>query len=126
MPPLRERREDIALLCSISLQRAQRNSRSTRSGCPPEALAFISDLSFPGNVRQLENLCHWLTVLAPAQVVKVEDLPLEVRQEAAAPRPRVHGVRAAGAARNISDGPSTVPAQPIQRGQQDWLAHADR
>ncbi|HWL74299.1 MAG TPA: helix-turn-helix domain-containing protein, partial [Burkholderiaceae bacterium] len=39
---------------------------------------------FPGNVRQLENLCHWLTVLAPAQVVKVEDLPLDVRHETAA------------------------------------------
>jgi len=35
-----------------------------------EAMRFISQQPFPGNVRQLENLCHWLTVLAPAQVVR--------------------------------------------------------
>ena len=47
-------------------------------------MAFLSEQEFPGNVRQLENLCHWLTVLAPAQVVKVEDLPVEMRQQQAA------------------------------------------
>jgi two-component system nitrogen regulation response regulator GlnG len=52
----------------------------------------------PGNVRQLENLCHWLTVLAPAQVVKVEDLPLEVRESALPPASAaaVGGAEAAG------------------------------
>ncbi|MEF9997129.1 MAG: helix-turn-helix domain-containing protein, partial [Burkholderiaceae bacterium] len=50
-----------------------------------EAVAFIARFAFPGNVRQLENLCHWLTVMAPAQGVKVEDLPLELRQESPAP-----------------------------------------
>jgi two-component system nitrogen regulation response regulator GlnG len=43
----------------------------------------VSQLPLPGNVRQLENLCHWITVLAPAQVVQVQDLPLELRQESA-------------------------------------------
>jgi two-component system nitrogen regulation response regulator GlnG len=50
-------------------------------------MRFISQLPFPGNVRQLENLCHWLTVLAPAQVIKVEDLPLELRRDSAATAP---------------------------------------
>ncbi|MCU0764754.1 MAG: nitrogen regulation protein NR(I), partial [Burkholderiaceae bacterium] len=45
----------------------------------------VEQMPLPGNVRQLENLCHWLTVLAPAQVVKVEDLPLELREPSPAP-----------------------------------------
>ena len=43
------------------------------------ALRFLSGLDFPGNVRQLENLCHWLTVMAPGQTVDVADLPPEMR-----------------------------------------------
>jgi two-component system, NtrC family, nitrogen regulation response regulator GlnG len=39
---------------------------------------------FPGNVRQLENLCHWLTVMAPGQVVELADLPAEFREAGAA------------------------------------------
>ena len=38
-------------------------------------------MPFPGNVRQLENLCHWLTVMAPGQTVEVADLPLEMRDQ---------------------------------------------
>jgi two-component system nitrogen regulation response regulator GlnG len=44
----------------------------------------ISRLDFPGNVRQLENLCHWLTVMAPGQVIEVGDLPAEFREQATA------------------------------------------
>jgi two-component system nitrogen regulation response regulator GlnG len=47
----------------------------------PEAAERIAQLPFPGNVRQLENLCHWLTVLAPAQMVHVSDLPEELQQQ---------------------------------------------
>src|SRR5574343_46645 len=45
-------------------------------------MAYLSSLPFPGNVRQLENLCHWLTVMAPGQTVDINDLPPELRQEA--------------------------------------------
>ena len=45
-----------------------------------QALSFISSLDFPGNVRQLENLCNWITVMAPGQVVEVADLPSELVQ----------------------------------------------
>ena len=48
-----------------------------------DALAHLSRLPFPGNVRQLENLCHWLTVMAPGQVIDVGDLPAEFRGQAA-------------------------------------------
>ena len=83
LPSLRERREDIALLAKHFLAKSAAELAVDTKRLSDEALAFISQLPFPGNVRQLENLCHWLTVLAPAQVVKVEDLPLDVRHETA-------------------------------------------
>src|SRR5690606_7836019 len=42
------------------------------------ALKLLGTFDFPGNVRQLENVCHWLTVMAPAQVIEIKDLPPEV------------------------------------------------
>ncbi|HXC41361.1 MAG TPA: helix-turn-helix domain-containing protein, partial [Burkholderiales bacterium] len=48
------------------------------------AMAYLASQDFPGNVRQLENICHWLTVMAPMQVVEVGDLPAELRESAAA------------------------------------------
>jgi len=47
------------------------------------ALQFFAAQEWPGNVRQLENVCHWVTVMAPGQVVDVKDLPPEVRGESA-------------------------------------------
>jgi two-component system nitrogen regulation response regulator GlnG len=85
LPPLRERAEDIPLLARHFLFKSAQELGVEPKRLSDEATRFISALPFPGNVRQLENLCHWLTVLAPAQVVKVEDLPLELRAEAAAP-----------------------------------------
>ena len=57
------------------------------------ALAWLSNFNFPGNVRQLENICHWLTVMAPSQVVEAKDLPPEVLG-AAAEQARALGVPA--------------------------------
>src|SRR5882757_646903 len=82
LPPMRERREDIGLLVRHFLAKSARELGVEPKRLSPEALKFISQLPLPGNVRQLENLCHWLTVLAPAQVVKIDDLPFEVRHEA--------------------------------------------
>jgi len=83
LPPLRERREDIPLLARHFLARSARELGVEPKRLTEEALQFVTQLPFPGNVRQLENLCHWLTVLAPAQWVRVEDLPPELRQERA-------------------------------------------
>ena len=85
LPPLRERREDIPLLARHFLARSARELGVESKRLTDEGLQFMSGLAFPGNVRQLENLCHWLTVLAPAQWVRVEDFPPELRQERAAP-----------------------------------------
>jgi two-component system nitrogen regulation response regulator GlnG len=50
-----------------------------------EAVAYLARLDLPGNVRQLENLCNWITVMAPGQMVEVKDLPRDVAHETAAP-----------------------------------------
>jgi two-component system nitrogen regulation response regulator GlnG len=78
LPALRDRREDIPLLTRHFLQHSAR-----QLGMPPKriseaALAQLVQFEFPGNVRQLENICHWLTVMAPALVVSPQDLPPEV------------------------------------------------
>jgi two-component system nitrogen regulation response regulator GlnG len=83
LPPLRERREDIPLLARHFLAKSARELGVEPKRLSEEALKHIQQLPFPGNVRQLENLCHWLTVLAPAQVVKLDDLPVELRTQGA-------------------------------------------
>jgi two-component system nitrogen regulation response regulator GlnG len=80
--PLRERRDDIPMLARHFLaQERARAWASTASGLTDAALQFLAAQEWPGNVRQLENVCHWVTVMAPGQVVDVKDLPPEVRGE---------------------------------------------
>jgi two-component system nitrogen regulation response regulator GlnG len=86
IPAMRERREDIPLLARHFLARSAQQLGVEPKRLSEEALAHIARLDLPGNVRQLENLCHWLTVMAPGQTVEVADLPAEVRGEAAAAR----------------------------------------
>jgi len=82
LPPLRERREDIPLLSRHFLARSARELGVETKQLSAAVLAHLQGCDFPGNVRQLENLCHWLTVMAPAQVVELADLPPEFRQGA--------------------------------------------
>src|SRR5688500_12450950 len=82
LPSLRERAEDIPLLAKHFLASSARQLGVEPKRMSEDALAFLSRLEFPGNVRQLENLCHWLTVMAPGQVVDTADLPAEFRSQA--------------------------------------------
>ncbi len=79
LPPLRERREDIPLLAQHFLQQAAARLKVEPKRLSEAALACLLHAPFPGNVRELENLCHWLTVMAPSPVVAPEDLPEEYR-----------------------------------------------
>ena len=79
LPPLRERREDIPLLAKYFLQKSARELNVEQKQFSEEALQHLSAQEFPGNVRQLENLCHWLTVMTPSQTVEIADLPTEWR-----------------------------------------------
>ncbi len=88
LPPLRERREDIPLLAKYFLQKSARELGVEHKALSDATLRFLTQQEFPGNVRQLENLCHWLTVMTPSQQVEVADLPSEWRtaEGDAAPR----------------------------------------
>ena len=83
LPSLRERAEDVPLLCRHFLALSAQQLGVEPKRLSEQALAHLARLEFPGNVRQLENLCHWLTVMAPGQVVDVADLPAEFRDQAA-------------------------------------------
>jgi len=79
LPSLSERREDVPLLARHFLAHSAKQLGVEPKRLSDEALEHLSRLEFPGNVRQLENLCHWLTVMAPGQVIELGDLPAEFR-----------------------------------------------
>lgn len=78
LPALRERREDVPMLTRHFLHTSARQLGVEPKRISEAALAQLAKFGFPGNVRQLENICHWLTVMAPAQVIEPKDLPPEV------------------------------------------------
>jgi two-component system nitrogen regulation response regulator GlnG len=85
LPALRERVEDIAPLARFFLQKSARELGVEGKRLTDAAVARLTRFDFPGNVRQLENICHWLTVMAPAQLVDAKDLPPELQARPAAP-----------------------------------------
>ncbi len=78
LPALRERREDIAMLTRHFLQQSAAQLGVEPKRISETSLGWLSYFDFPGNVRQLENICHWVTVMAPAQMIEPKDLPPEV------------------------------------------------
>ena len=81
LPSLRQRHEDIPLLMEYFLQRAASELEVEIKSLANETTALLMQLDWPGNVRQLENLCRWLTVMAPGQEVRPEDLPGDLHVE---------------------------------------------
>ena len=100
LPALRERREDVPMLARYFLQRSAQQLGVEPKRISDAALDRLSHFQFPGNVRQLENICHWLTVMAPAQVIEVKDLPPEVLDNRGALAPSAQPLPAAS-----TDGP---------------------
>ncbi len=80
LPSLRERREDIPILVRHFLVQSAKQLGVETKRMSDGAMQFLSGLELPGNVRQLENLCNWITVMAPGQTVEVKDLPFELTQ----------------------------------------------
>jgi two-component system nitrogen regulation response regulator GlnG len=78
IPPLRERKQDIPLLMRHFLNQAAAELNTEVKVLKPEAEAFLSTLDWPGNVRQLENSCRWLTVMASGREIHLHDLPPEL------------------------------------------------
>ena len=108
LPPLRERREDIPLLAKHFLQKSARELGVEQKHFSAQALRHLSAQDFPGNVRQLENLCHWLAVMTPSQMVEIADLPPEWRGE--------HAAGMAAASGDWSAALAQQAAQALQRG----------
>ncbi|MDH5518833.1 MAG: nitrogen regulation protein NR(I) [Gammaproteobacteria bacterium] len=78
IPSLRKRREDIPTLLSHFLQQAANETHTAAKVIPDNLLQYLSSLDWPGNVRQLENTCRWLNVMAAGTEVLMEDLPPEL------------------------------------------------
>ncbi len=85
LPALRERREDVPMLTRHFLQQSAAQLGVEPKRISEAALVWLSNFSFPGNVRQLQNICHWVTVMAAAQVIESKDLPPEVGVTASTP-----------------------------------------
>lgn len=81
LPALRERREDIPLLAKHFLAKSAKELGVDPKRLTDAAVKYLVSHDFPGNVRQLENLCHWLTVMAPGVNIDIADLPPEFREE---------------------------------------------
>ena len=78
LPALRERSEDVPALTRFFLQKSAKELGVEAKRITEPSLARLMQFRFPGNVRQLENICHWLTVMAPAQMIEPKDLPPEL------------------------------------------------
>jgi two-component system nitrogen regulation response regulator GlnG len=85
LPPLRERKDDIPGLVELFLR-----TSATQLGVParrvsPDAMRALVNFHYPGNIRQLENFCQWLTVMSASQRIQLKDLPPELRAPEALP-----------------------------------------
>jgi two-component system nitrogen regulation response regulator GlnG len=89
LPSLRERREDIPLLAKHFLAKSASELAAEAKRLSEAAMSYLASQDFPGNVRQLENLCHWLTVMAPTQTIEIADLPEELKLGAAGKSPEL-------------------------------------
>ena len=110
IPALRERREDVPQLTRLFLARAAEELKTAAKYAPAEVLAALAAFDWPGNVRQLENTCRWLTVMAPGREIHVQDLPLEVM---AAPAMEAEGPKRSAASGD--EGNMLRPAPPLTR-----------
>jgi two-component system nitrogen regulation response regulator GlnG len=113
LPALRERSEDIPTLTRHFLQQSAQQLGVEPKRISPSALEWIARFDFPGNVRQLENLCHWVTVMAPSQVIDVKDLPPEILGQASPAMASVPSAHSALLDASVAaDLPSHVPIAP--------------
>ena len=128
LPPLRERSDDIPLLARQFLQKSAKELGVDAKRLSEPALARITAFEFPGNVRQLENLCHWLTVMAPTQVIEAKDLPPELMSEAVAVVPSVAAApnAAATAPLRATVEADAVTAPVVAQAGAGWLHDLER
>ncbi len=81
VPPLRERPTDVPILARHFLRQAATELGTEEKLLRPETEELLARMPWPGNVRQLQNTCRWLTVMAPGKLIGIEDLPQELRAQ---------------------------------------------
>jgi len=126
LPALRERREDIAVLARYFLQRSATELGVEAKRLSDAALASLVSFDFPGNVRQLENICHWISVMAPSQVVEAKDLPQEFMSPAPVGLPAAAAPVIAEAAPAPSSAGSAPALPSFGAGPDAWVAEMAR
>lgn len=119
LPPLRERREDIPRLTSYFLQMAARELGVDTKILHPDTVAALTQMRWSGNVRQLENTCRWLTVMAAGQEVLLQDLPPELFDTAS-----LSATPASAVAENWSDLLAQWAERALRSGHHDLLSEA--
>jgi len=124
LPSLRERREDIPLLARYFLAKSARDLGVETKRLSEAAMGYLAGRSFPGNVRQLENICHWLTVMAPTQVIEVGDLPAELRDEAPAAESDWHSALAREVERMLARGELSIMENLATRFEKTLISRA--
>jgi two-component system nitrogen regulation response regulator GlnG len=112
LPPLRERKEDIPALTALFLQNSAQSLGVPVRRLTPAAMHVLAAFNYPGNIRQLENFCHWMTVMSSSQVVDTKDLPPEIK---AAQQPQSSqtqpNAQESGAVQNQPGG--QIPVDPV-------------
>ncbi len=116
LPALRERPEDIPVLAKFFLQKSARDLGVEAKTFSDTALARLLQFDYPGNVRQLENICHWLSVMAPSQRIDADDLPPELQRPGVTP--------ASPAAAMPSAEPMSLESEPAEPVAQRTVAPA--
>ncbi|MDA1134206.1 MAG: nitrogen regulation protein NR(I) [Proteobacteria bacterium] len=81
VPPLRERIEDIQILSQFFLAQSAKKLQTEVKVLSQDVIEFFKGLYWQGNVRQLENVCHWLTVMSAGKIIQISDLPAELKDE---------------------------------------------
>ena len=116
LPALRERREDVPMLTRHFLQQSALQLGVEPKRISDSALAWLGTFAFPGNVRQLENMCHWLTVMTPAQLIEPKDLPPEVAVTAGVPVDLPAGSSAALTNQVVTELSAPIALPPVVGG----------
>ncbi len=122
LPRLWDRREDIPMLTRHFLQQSAKQLGVEPKRIADAALAQLAQFHFPGNVRQLENICHWLTVMAPSQVIEAKDLPPEVRAASATADDSTHAVASASAPGSAHSSAMAHASSPASHADASGLA----
>ena len=81
LPPLRKRKEDIPMLVKHFLSKSAAEIKGDEKGIDKNAMKILNDYDWPGNIRQLENTCRYITVMAPSASITADDIPDEIKND---------------------------------------------